>query len=201
MRGVAVHGLPNLGARCWQPLSRFCWQDHLLSPLSFTARAAAVMRAVADQGAKPQERERLWAILRADMAVAKPLAARTAEIGPSARLKGVTEALPDSSWIFCFDLTPQTLQLGGFSADMPTVVARLEALPGVEHLEFRAPVLHDARAERDRFDILLRFAKAAHAERVPSQPNGSGAASADGDLVSVGARRGANAGERGGRSP
>ena len=165
------------------------------------ARAAALARSLAEHGAEPQERKHLAELLRADLALAAPLAARAAETGTVERLQQVTEALPDSSWIFSFDLTPQTLQLGGFSSDMPATVSRLQALPDVEHLEFRAPVLHDARAERDRFDILLRFAKAGHAERIPSQPNGSPAAAPGVDRIGLGVRRGTDAGERSGRPP
>ena len=165
------------------------------------ARATALARSLGERDAQPQERTRLAALLRADLAVAIPLAARAAEPGVLERLEQITEALPDTSWTFSFDLTPQTLQLGGFSSDMPATVSRLQALPGVEHLEFRAPVLHDARAERDRFDILLRFAKAGHAERVPPQPNGSPAAASGVDRIGLGVRRSPDAGERSGRSP
>jgi Tfp pilus assembly protein PilN len=72
-------------------------------------------------------------------------------------LNDVTQALPDSTWLFSFDLTPDTLEIAGFSTDLPASIARLQALPDVARLEFRSPVIHDARADRDRFDILLHL--------------------------------------------
>jgi general secretion pathway protein L len=123
--------------------------------------------ALAASTTHPQQRERLRARLRADASLAAVLAARARAPEATDTLARVTAALPDTSWLFSFDFTPQTLQLGGFSTDMPAAVARLQALPGIGKLEFRSPVIHDARADRDRFDILLRLQKAGDAQRNP----------------------------------
>ncbi len=117
-------------------------------------------------GAGTQEQATLRARLRTEVSLARTLAARIAAPDPLALLDDTTKALPASTWVFSFDFTPQSLQLGGFSTDMPEAVARLQALPGVQKLEFRAPVIHDAHADRDRFDILLHLHKGSHAERV-----------------------------------
>ncbi len=130
------------------------------------ARARHLAATLSAGGAGPQEQATLRARLSKEVALARTLAARVEAPGPLTVLDSATKALPASAWVFRLDFTPQSLQLGGFSTDMPEAVARLQALPGVRKLEFRAPVIHDAHADRDRFDILLHLDKLDHAQRV-----------------------------------
>jgi general secretion pathway protein L len=134
----------------------------LLGPMAVALwvhlRAERVTQALAMRGARPQDAARQEQHLRAE---------RLAAPDALSLLDHVTNALPDSSWLFSFDFTPAALQIGGFSTDMPDAVGRLQALREVEQLEFRSPVIHDAHADRDRFDILLRLKKGIYAGRVP----------------------------------
>jgi len=161
------HRMRSYFAEPWRPLLAGALALLLVGPIVVAGavhlRARAMEQALAARGAPPQESERLRARLQADIILAGVLATRAAEPGALETLQRVTQALPDSSWLFALDATPQTLQLGGFSTDMPAAVARLQAVPAVAKLEFRSPVIHDARADRDRFDILLRLKKATDA--------------------------------------
>lgn len=158
-------------AEPWRPLLAAAAALLLAGPILVAGVVHMRMRrmdiALAASTTDPQQRETLRARLHADASLAATLAARARAPDAAETLARVTAALPDTSWLFSFDFTPQTLQLGGFSTDMPAAVARLQALPGVAKLEFRSPVIHDARADRDRFDILLRLQKAGDAQRVP----------------------------------
>jgi general secretion pathway protein L len=176
--------LPRLdfaGTRLRRPMRSWLaepWHPLLAATLALLLAGPAVVAAVVHArahhlaatlsagGAGPQAQATLRARLRAEVSLARTLAARVAAPDPLAVLDRATQALPASSWVFRLDLTPQSLQLGGFSTDMPEAVARLQALPGVQKLEFRAPVIHDAHADRDRFDILLHLDKLSHAQRV-----------------------------------
>jgi general secretion pathway protein L len=129
-------------------------------------RAAAMGQALASRGAQPQDAERQEQHLRVDEADARRLGERLAAPDALSVLDHVTDALPDSSWLFSFDYTPDAIQIGGFSTDMPDAVGRLQALGELAQLEFRSPVIHDAHADRDRFDILLHLKKGAYAGRV-----------------------------------
>jgi general secretion pathway protein L len=130
-------------------------------------RAAAMGQALAARGAQPQDAERQKQRLRIDEADAQKLGERLAAPDVLSVLDHITDALPDSSWLFSFDYTPASVQIGGFSTDMPDAVGRLQALRELEQLEFRSPVIHDAHADRDRFDILLHLKKGVYAGRVP----------------------------------
>ena len=129
-------------------------------------RAVAMGEALAARGAQPQDAERQEQHLRVDEADARRLSDRLAAPDALSVLDHVTAALPDSSWLFSFDYTPDAVQIGGFSTDMPDAVGRLQALGELAQLEFRSPVIHDAHADRDRFDILLHLKKGAYAGRV-----------------------------------
>ncbi len=130
-------------------------------------RAEAITAALAARGAKPQDAAQQEQHLRNDEADARMLSERLAAPDALSVLDHVTNALPDSAWLFSFDFTPGSVQIGGFSTDMPEAVGRLQALRELEQLEYRSPVIHDARADRDRFDILLHLKKGIHAGRVP----------------------------------
>jgi general secretion pathway protein L len=189
-------------AEPWRPLLAAAAALLLAGPLLVAGvvheRARRMEQGFAGGGAHLQARAIQRARLRAELALAATLAAREHAPDALAALALVTQALPDSSWLFSFDFTPQSLQLGGFSTDMPAAVARLQALPGVAKLEFRSPVIHDARADRDRFDILLRLQKANDAPGISTQPDGGASAAAGRDVVGLGARLGAGTDERGG---
>jgi general secretion pathway protein L len=158
-------------AEPWRPLLAAAAVLLLAGPILVAgvvhARLRSMELAHVAGAANPQQAEQRARRLRADAALAATLAARARAPDAAETLARVTAALPDTSWLFSFDFTPQTLQLGGFSTDMPAAVARLQALPFVAKLEFRSPVIHDARADRDRFDILLRLQKAGDAKRIP----------------------------------
>lgn len=187
-------------AEPWRPLLAGALAVLLTGPVIVAgvvhARAELLTRELAAHGEKPREQASLRAGIRKQAATAAILAAHAAAPGALDMLQQITQALPDSAWLFSFDFTGQTLQLGGFSTDMPATVLRLQSLPAVEHLEFRSPVIHDAHADRDRFDILLRLKKAGHAERVSPQPDGGDGAARGLDLAGVGAGGGAEPGER-----
>lgn len=189
-------------AEPWRPLLAGAVALLLAGPVLVATvvheRARRMEQALAGGEAHLQARQIQRARLRADAALAATLSAR--EHAPEAldALCLVTQALPESSWLFSFNFTPQSLQLGGFSTDMPAAVGRLQALPFVAKLEFRSPVIHDAHADRDRFDILLRLQKAGDAKRISSQPDGGAAAAGGRAMVGLGARPGAGADERGG---
>jgi len=150
----------------WRPLLAGAAAVLLAGPVLVAgvvhARWRGLDHALAGSNTHQQQREDL----RAETARAAILAARARAPDAVETLARVTAALPDTGWLFSFDFTPQGLQLGGFSTDMPAAVARLQALPAVAKLEFRSPVIHDARADRDRFDILLRLQKAGDAQRI-----------------------------------
>jgi general secretion pathway protein L len=129
-------------------------------------RAAAMGQALASRGAQPQDAQRQEQHLRLDEADARKLGERLAAPDVLGVLDHITDALPDTSWLFSFDYTPTSVQIGGFSTDMPDAVGRLQALRELEQLEFRSPVIHDAHADRDRFDILLHLKKGVYAGRV-----------------------------------
>jgi general secretion pathway protein L len=145
----------------WRPLLAATLCLLLLGPAAVSVavhhRALAMQAALAARGANPADAARLRVTFAHDAAAAAILAGRIADTDPLRLLRDVTEALPDSAWLFSFGLTPATLQIGGFSTDLPAAIARLQALPEVAHLEFRSPVIHDAHTDRDRFDILLNL--------------------------------------------
>jgi general secretion pathway protein L len=189
-------------AEPWRPLLAGAFAVLLVGPVAVACvlhvRADILGRALAAHGDKPREEEVLRAAVRRQAALVSTLSAHTAAPGALDLLHQITQALPDSTWLFSFDFTGQAVQLGGFSTDLPAAVASLQSLPEVAHLEFRSPVIHDAHADRDRFDILLRLKKAGHAQRVSPQPGGGAGAAPGLDLARVGAGRGAEPGERGG---
>ncbi len=134
--------------------------------LAVHLRAGAMGQALAARGAQPQDAERQEQHLRIDEADTHKLGERLGARDALSVLDHVTDALPDSGWLFSFDYTPASVQIGGFSTDMPDAVGRLQALRELEQLEFRSPVIHDAHADRDRFDILLHLKKGVYAGRV-----------------------------------
>jgi general secretion pathway protein L len=151
----------------WRPLLAATLGLLLFGPAAVSValhhRALAVQAALAASGARPAEDARLRAILAHQVASATVLAGRMADPSPLRLLHDITDALPDSAWLFSLDATPATVQIAGFSTDLPAVIARLQALPEVAHLEFRSPVIHDAHTDRDRFDILLHLKILQHA--------------------------------------
>jgi hypothetical protein len=124
--------------------------------------------------------------LRADMTAAGVLAPLLDAPSALATLLAVTHALPDDAWLFGFDLAGRTLEVQGFSADLPATVGRLQALPGLDRLEFKSPVMHGGRDDKDRFDIILRLKQAGHAEQSLAQPAGGAAAAGDRRMVGLG---------------
>ncbi len=150
----------------WRPLLAATLCIVLLGPaavsLAVHHRAQAVQTDLAARGATQADSARLRATFARQAAAATMLAGRMAEPSPLRLLHDLTDALPDSTWLFSLDVTPAAVQIAGFSSDLPAAIARLQALPEVAHLEFRSPVIHDAHTDRDRFDILLHLKISQH---------------------------------------
>ncbi len=155
--GQEAHRARLLGAP-WRALLAASLAVALLGPVCVAAIVhlrvqAAVYGPAAPAGDAPQRA----GALRENLAAATFLAPRANAPEPLLLLQHITRALPDSAWLFSFDLAGEDLILGGFSTDLPAMVAHLQALPEVRHLAFRAPVIHDRGTGGDRFDIVLHL--------------------------------------------
>jgi general secretion pathway protein L len=142
----------------------------VLGPLLVSAvvhvRAERLAAALPAQGANTLDAGRTRDAFAKAEAAAGVLAARVKAADPLRVLDQLSAALPDTAWAFSFDYTPASVEIGGFSGDMAGTVGRLQSIPGANRLEFRSAVIHDAKTDRDRFDILLHLDSAAHATRI-----------------------------------
>lgn len=72
-----------------------------------------------------------------------------------APLREATMLLPDSVWVYEFQLTGKTLRIAGYAADAPGLIAAFEKSPLLANAQFRAPVARIANHGVDRFDLSL----------------------------------------------
>jgi general secretion pathway protein L len=73
----------------------------------------------------------------------------------------LTQLLPDDSWVFGLELTPQEARIEGFAVNVPSVIERLQQAPLFETPQLRSPVAHSPANSRDRFDLALVLKRSA----------------------------------------
>jgi general secretion pathway protein L len=142
----------------------------LLVALSVAALALPPWRAQAELGAlqaeiaamKPKVDAQLeahdstWQRQRtARAAVQAKLAAPSAV----ALLEEITHRLPDDTWLVQFNLVDGRIEIEGSTASAAALVGLLEAAPGIERVQFQAPVTTDAVSKRERFQFRIHLAK------------------------------------------
>jgi general secretion pathway protein L len=123
------------------------WHLHVAADKAVTSVAESAKAASAAEGLQHQLQE---AIASAAFVSGRFSGPRIIEV-----LKATTAALPDDSWVFNFDIKGSSLRLNGYSANVRSIVERLQAVPFFEAIEFPSPVVHDLARKQDRFDILI----------------------------------------------
>jgi general secretion pathway protein L len=70
-------------------------------------------------------------------------------------LDTLSRTLPDDSWVFDLDLTPDEVRIAGFAGNVPGLLQALAGVPTFGAPELRAPVSRNAVNNRDRFELAL----------------------------------------------
>jgi general secretion pathway protein L len=70
-------------------------------------------------------------------------------------LDELAAVLPDDTWVQSLEYEGQRLEIQGYSASASGLIPRIEASPLFESVSFIAPVNHNARTDKDIFQIAL----------------------------------------------
>lgn len=70
-------------------------------------------------------------------------------------LDTLSRTLPDDSWVFDLEATPDEVRIEGFADDVPGLLQALARVPIFGAPELRAPVSRNAVNNRDRFELAL----------------------------------------------
>lgn len=68
--------------------------------------------------------------------------------------------MPDSARLTELRVTGEAIELTGFAADAPGLIAKIEASNLFKEVEFRSPVMRRPELNKDRFEMSLRLENA-----------------------------------------
>ena len=155
-------GRPRFPRRseAWKPVLAIGLSVLIAGPLAIAyaihTKAQALAAELVVASGSVREAQSLRAAVEARMSAAAFLPERLR--GPSAveLVDELTKALPDGTWLFGLELKPGEATLAGFSPDVPGLLRRLQSAP-FDAPELSSPVVHDAAAHRDRFEIKVHL--------------------------------------------
>lgn len=138
-----------LGAAMTTPL----WQrQQVLARIETDLRAARGAAIEVDEVRQALERARAGSTAVLREKVERP---RTTDL-----LRGLTERLPDDTWVQSLNIRNGEVDIRGESAQATTLIELLERTPGLDGVGFRSPVTQVARTGNERFHISFQYVAA-----------------------------------------